>query len=184
MGKATGKANHPHDASRPARATTRRAIDSGDIEAVMDTLSPRQRRFCEEYVLDFNGSAAAIRAGYSTKYPDQQASILLRNAGVAAVVSHLMASKEARITSVNPEYVIQRIVKAIALAEEKEQLMAIFRGAELLARHLGMLTDKTEIKGEIDVNDKRKVDEEAENFTNLMKKLRDRTEKDKTVTIV
>jgi len=28
-------------------------------------LTPRQERFCEEYLVDFNGSAAAIRAGYA-----------------------------------------------------------------------------------------------------------------------
>jgi len=30
-------------------------------------LTPKQKRFCEEYVIDFNGTQAAIRAGYSKK---------------------------------------------------------------------------------------------------------------------
>ena len=28
-------------------------------------LTPKQKRFCEEYAVDFNGTQAAIRAGYS-----------------------------------------------------------------------------------------------------------------------
>ncbi len=30
-------------------------------------LTPKQKRFCEEYVVDFNATQAAIRAGYSKK---------------------------------------------------------------------------------------------------------------------
>ncbi len=33
----------------------------------MKELEPKQKRFCEEYVVDFNGTQAAIRAGYSKK---------------------------------------------------------------------------------------------------------------------
>lgn len=32
-----------------------------------DNLSPKQIAFCHEYLLDFNGAAAAVRAGYSKK---------------------------------------------------------------------------------------------------------------------
>ncbi len=31
----------------------------------MSKLTPKQKRFCEEYVIDLNGTQAAIRAGYS-----------------------------------------------------------------------------------------------------------------------
>jgi phage terminase small subunit len=33
----------------------------------MEELTAKQRRFCEEYVLDWNATQAAIRAGYSEK---------------------------------------------------------------------------------------------------------------------
>jgi phage terminase small subunit len=33
----------------------------------MDELTAKQKRFCEEYVLDWNATQAAIRAGYSEK---------------------------------------------------------------------------------------------------------------------
>lgn len=36
--------------------------DNGKIK-----LTPKQQRFCEEYLIDFNGTQAAIRAGYSEK---------------------------------------------------------------------------------------------------------------------
>ena len=36
-------------------------------------LSPKQLKFCEEYLIDLNGTQAAIRAGYKKKYAQQQA---------------------------------------------------------------------------------------------------------------
>lgn len=33
----------------------------------MDTLTPKQQRFCDEYLVDLNATQAALRAGYSKK---------------------------------------------------------------------------------------------------------------------
>lgn len=145
MTKATGKARHPHDASRPESRAIKNALASGDMDQLELALSPRQRAFCHEYIVDFNGSAAAIRAGYSTKYPDRQAHLLLKNKGVAAYIDFLSRSKEAQIVSVNPDYVIQQITSIISkdTARDADKL----RGLEMLARHLGMFVDRTEISG-------------------------------------
>ena len=45
----------------------------------MDKLTPKQLAFCQEYVVDKNGTQAAIRAGYSEDTSPEQASRLLRN---------------------------------------------------------------------------------------------------------
>jgi phage terminase small subunit len=52
-------------------------------------LSPRRQRFAEEYVIDFNGKQAAIRAGYSPATAEQQASRMLRDSQVRAEVEKL-----------------------------------------------------------------------------------------------
>jgi hypothetical protein len=75
-------ANHPHDTSRPMTAAIRKALEANDMEALYYAMTPRQRLFCKEYVLDFNGSAAAVRAGYSVKHPDRQAYLLMMNPGI------------------------------------------------------------------------------------------------------
>lgn len=54
-----------------------------------DGLEPRQERFCQEYVKDLNGTQAAIRAGYSAKTANEQASRMLANVNVAARVAEL-----------------------------------------------------------------------------------------------
>ncbi|MBD3362876.1 hypothetical protein GF362_04095 [Candidatus Dojkabacteria bacterium] len=48
-----------------------------NISIYMKNLTVKQKRFCEEYSIDFNGKKAAIRAGYSTKTATEQASRLL-----------------------------------------------------------------------------------------------------------
>ena len=40
-------------------------------------LNEKRTRFCQEYIKDLNGSAAAIRAGYSDKTARQEAYKLL-----------------------------------------------------------------------------------------------------------
>ena len=52
----------------------------------MNNLTDKQRRFCEEYVVDWNGAQAAIRAGYSDKTAREQASRLLTNVNVGKYI--------------------------------------------------------------------------------------------------
>lgn len=48
----------------------------------MSGLSEKQKRFCSEYLIDLNGTQAAIRAGYSPKTAAEQASRLLSKVNV------------------------------------------------------------------------------------------------------
>lgn len=52
-------------------------------------LSAKQKRFCAEYIVDYNGTKAAIRAGYSEESAAVQASRLLKNDKVLARVREL-----------------------------------------------------------------------------------------------
>jgi phage terminase small subunit len=45
-------------------------------------LTPKQVKFCAEYLKDFNGTQAAIRAGYSKRTANEQASRLLANVNI------------------------------------------------------------------------------------------------------
>lgn len=176
-------AKHPHDPSRPAKPSIRDAVASNDPLAVRALLTPRQRAFCEEYVVDFNGAAAAIRAGYSLKASDKQAYLLKMNEGVAYYIDHLLRSKEAKITAIDPDYIIQRITKIINNTETKDTDK--LRGLEMLARHLGMFVDRTEITGRDGeaIAIEQRVVEEAENFKKLVQNIKDRNAK-KDVTLV
>jgi phage terminase small subunit len=47
-----------------------------------DKLSAKRQRFVDEYCIDFNGTQAAIRAGYSIKSANEQAARLLANVSI------------------------------------------------------------------------------------------------------
>lgn len=58
----------------------------------MDELTPKNKRFCEEYIKDLNGTQAAIRAGYSEKTAREQAARLLTNVIIQNFISELKQS--------------------------------------------------------------------------------------------
>lgn len=170
------KARHPHDSSRPSPKAVSRALAKGDMDALRLALSVRQRRFAEEYVVDFNGAAAAIRAGYAIQYADRQAHVLNNHEGVAAYIDHLSRSKEAKIASMTPDYLIQRLAEVMNRpgVRAADELRAI----EMAMKHLGMFIERTEITGKDGDPLFRQVEEEAGDFTNNLNLLIERARKD------
>jgi phage terminase small subunit len=75
-----------------------------------ENLSPKQRCFVEEYLVDLNATQAAIRAGYSAKTAKQQASRLLTNVNVAAAVDKAKRERS-EATEIDAEWVLQQAVK-------------------------------------------------------------------------
>jgi phage terminase small subunit len=57
------------------------------------TLNLRQQRFVAEYVIDLNGTAAAIRAGYSPRTANEQAARLLAHASVSSAVQEAQRAR-------------------------------------------------------------------------------------------
>lgn len=165
-----GKALVPANKDRPESPGVRKALAAMDMDALRDALTYRQRRFCEEYIVDYNGAAAAVRAGYSNKYPDRQAHLLMGNKGITTYIDYLTASAAAKIMAVNPDYVIQGIVNILSKEQGKDNDK--LRGYELLAKILGMLTDKHEITGKdggaIEV-EQRRIEEEASDFARMLR---------------
>lgn len=73
-------------------------------------LTPKQQRFVDEYLIDLNATQAAIRAGYSKKTADQQASRLLTNVKVKEFVAKSMEGRCER-TRVDADYVLHRLTE-------------------------------------------------------------------------
>lgn len=107
-------------------------------------LTPKQQRFVEEYLIEPNETQAAIRAGYSAKTANKNASRLMVNEGVQKAIR---AAQEARKHRV--EITADEVVKGL-LSEARHRGKGSSHAARvaawgLLARHLGMLTDKVKI---------------------------------------
>ncbi|MFC4355320.1 terminase small subunit [Chryseomicrobium palamuruense] len=137
----------------------------------MKPLTGKQKRFCDEYLIDCNGTQAAIRAGYSPKTANVIASSNLTKVNIKAYIEQRMKEIEDEqiadakevmkyLTSVlrgesEAEIVVvegdgdgmssaRRITKA---PDEREKLKA----AELIGKRYGIFTEKVNVEGAIPV---------------------------------
>lgn len=126
-------------------------------------LTPRQEMFIREYLIDLNGTQAAIRAGYSPKTANEQASRLLANANIRSLVQDQM-DKRANDLGIDANYVLRTIKNTIercsqvekviladgtATGEYKFDASAVLKGAELLGKNLKMFTDKIDVNAHV-----------------------------------
>ena len=105
-------------------------------------LTWRQLRFCAEYVADNNGTAAAIRAGYSGSSAKQQSSRLLTKANVIAEISRRQTQVMdiAEVTAVD----ITNRAWEIAQQDKPDRVAAL----ALLARRHPEFSEKHELRSE------------------------------------
>ena len=73
-------------------------------------MNKKQERFVEEYLIDLNGTQAAIRAGYSPKTANEQASRMLANVNIRAHIKKAMAERSRR-TGINQDRVLMELAK-------------------------------------------------------------------------
>lgn len=74
------------------------------------SLNPRQITFCKEYLIDFNGTQAAIRAGFSEHTANEQASRLLAKANIRAEVDRLRKQREDRLEA-SADFVVRELMR-------------------------------------------------------------------------
>jgi len=113
----------------------------------MPTLkNKKHERFCREYVIDHNGTQAAIRAEYSEKTAQQQSSRLLLN----VVIMNRIAELNEKVSD-KLELTVEKVLKDIEELREKaleeNQFAASLKASELQGKHLKMFVDKMEVTG-------------------------------------
>lgn len=118
----------------------------------MSNLTPKQRRFVEEYLKDLNGTQAAIRAGYSAKTANEQSSQLLAKLNVKEAVQLRMDKRSKRV-EITADYVLGTIQSTVETCKDIGEHPAVLKGCELLGRHLKLFTDKVEHSGKFTLED-------------------------------
>lgn len=68
-------------------------------------LTSKQEAFCQEYLIDFNATQSAIRAGYSEESAKQIGSDLLSKHDISARIDALKAERSAR-TDISADFVL------------------------------------------------------------------------------
>lgn len=110
-------------------------------------VTAKQERFIEEYLVDFNGTQAAIRAGFAKKGAAQHAARLLTIVPIrSAIETRRQAALEA--IGLTTERVLKEVAD-VALAELIEPVKASekLRALEMAGKHLGVFKDKLEHSG-------------------------------------
>ncbi len=100
--------------------------------------TPKQRLFAEQYALDHNGAAAAVRAGYARRSARQIASELLTKPDVRELVADHEAEAAERL-AITREKVLTEIQNAIELARQKGDVSAMINGWKLVCQVCGYL---------------------------------------------
>ena len=146
-------------------------------------MTDKQKRFCDEYLIDCNATQAAIRAGYSEKTARQIGEENLSKLDIKNYIQERMeqvASEKVAdaqevmeyLTSVlrgetqSSEIVVEGIGDGCSKAKEilkepseKDKLKA----AELLGKRYGMWKDKVEVSG---------IDDEKSKLDNILNQMR------------
>ncbi len=76
----------------------------------MANLTPKQQRFVEEYLIDLNGTQAAIRAGYSEKTANEIGAENLAKPSIAKAIQDALKERSERV-QIDADYVLKRLVE-------------------------------------------------------------------------
>lgn len=134
----------------------------------MEKLRPRQKRFCDEYLIDLNATQAAIRAGYSEKTAGVTAAENLRKPNIKAYIDQRMAEKESALIADQNE--VLKYLTAVMRGESESSVLARqedgseeviekppdekerLRAAELLGKRYGLYKDTVDQTVDMELN--------------------------------
>lgn len=131
----------------------------------MAKMTERQKRFCDEYLIDLNATQAAIRAGYSERTAKSIGQRLLTYVDIKKYIDARMAEKESALIAEQDE-VLKYLTSVIRDDTDSETVVVEGEGdgcsrarklrvkpserdklkaAELLGKRYGLFTEKLDI---------------------------------------
>ena len=127
----------------------------------MVKLTEKQKKFADYYIELGNATQAAIKAGYSSKYANTNASKLLQNTTIKSYIDERL-SQLASERIVSAEEVLEflssvmrneqkeEVLKGVGMGEQAKTHIEVsakdrVKAAELLGKRYALFTDKTEM---------------------------------------
>lgn len=128
----------------------------------MGTLTPKQKRFIDEYLIDLNATRAAIRAGYSEETAKEIGYENLTKPHIQEAIQQAQNKRSERCC-ITQDDVIAKLIELTNISMGKQPVIitenesseiekrifkpqAAVRALELLGKHLGMFNAKSEVK--------------------------------------
>lgn len=133
----------------------------------MRRMTAKQRRFCDEYLIDLNATQAAIRSGYSKKTAYSIGEENLKKPEIKAYIAERMAEKESELIADQDE--VLRYLTSVMRGVEKDEVFGMgedgvfgvqkvrrqvnqIEAAKLLGKRYGLYTDRVEQDVDMDLN--------------------------------
>lgn len=130
-------------------------------------MTAKQKRFCDEYLIDLNATQAAIRAGYSKKSAKQVANENLTKPYLKKYIEERMKEKEDSLIAKQDE--VLKYLTSVMRGESSSSVLALcgdgmqevidkppdekerMKAAELLGKRYRLFTDKVEVEGAVPI---------------------------------
>lgn len=130
-------------------------------------MTDKQRRFCEEYLIDCNATQAAIRAGYSVKTAYAIGDENLKKPEIREYIDEKLAEISSQKTADARE--VMEYLTSVMRGEHKEQVLRFvgngtqkidsmnvtekdrLKAAELLGKRYGMFKDGVSVEGVVPI---------------------------------
>lgn len=138
----------------------------------MAKMTAKQKRFCDEYLIDLNATQAAIRAGYSEKTARQMGTENLSKPAISEYIQKRMAEKEKELIADQDE--VLKYLTSVLRGESRSSVVVVesvgdfmsearelekapdekerLKAAELLGKRYGLYTEKVEQAVDMDLN--------------------------------
>ena len=130
-------------------------------------MTAKQKRFCDEYLIDLNATQAALRAGYSKKAARQVGNENMSKPYIKNYIEERMQEKEDSLIAKQDE--VLKYLTSVMRGESKSSVLAMAgdgvqeviqkppderertKAAELLGKRYRLFTDKVEVEGAIPI---------------------------------
>ena len=131
----------------------------------VDKMTEKQKRFCDEYLVDLNGTQAAIRAGYSEKTARTIAAENLTKPNIRKYIDERMKEKEKELIADQDE--VLKYLTSVLRGESKSEIVVVenigdftsearllqknpdekerLKAAELLGKRYNLFSDKMKV---------------------------------------
>ncbi|WP_423215862.1 terminase small subunit [Streptococcus equinus] len=122
----------------------------------------KQQKFADEYIISGNATQAAIKAGYSQKYANTNASKLLQNTTIKSYIDERLEALQSKKVADQQE-VLEYLTSVMRGKETEQTIIGVgdfgqeltdievsakdrIKAAELLGKRYRMWTDKQEVE--------------------------------------
>ena len=121
-------------------------------------MTAKQARFVDEYLVDANGTQAAIRAGYGAAGARVAAHRLLTKVAISSAIEARQRVDATRL-SVDRNRVLTGLLEAVEMAREQRNPAGMVAGLREIGKLMGFYTDRVKVDvGVTDQQERRRME--------------------------